>query len=104
MLVTRAGPSGVMTILQALVSLVSSDLQPVCLSSTFVQNHLGQFPFWVVDYRLGMACPTGKAKCSSGALPDRDGKRSTTAAGFAQVFPQLFGSSAVAEMLVVWEW
>lgn len=28
----------------------SSDLQPVCLCSTFVHNHPGQFPFWVVDY------------------------------------------------------
>nr|XP_009914386.1 PREDICTED: protein PML-like [Haliaeetus albicilla] len=48
-----------------------------------------------------MAYPTRKVNCSPGVLSDKDGKRSMTAAGFAQVFPQLFGSSAVVEMLVV---
>lgn len=52
----------------------SSDLQPVCLCSTFVHNHLGQFPSWVVDYCLGTPYPTGKMKSSPGALPNRGGQ------------------------------
>lgn len=69
-----------------------------------MMEHLGQFPFWFVDYCLGIAYPTGKVKHFQGAIPNRAGEWSETDAVFGQVFPQLFSSSAVEEMLVVWEW
>uniref|UniRef100_A0A8C4V203 Uncharacterized protein n=1 Tax=Falco tinnunculus TaxID=100819 RepID=A0A8C4V203_FALTI len=57
--------------LQALVERVTGHPASLSLLSAFVHNRLGQFPFLVVDYRLGTwdGYPTGKVRRSPRALP-----------------------------------